>query len=442
METELNQATPPAADGKQLRVKIFGVGTAGIAIAEQMATGGFATARFAAVNADASGVTTIAEQIHLETKVLRGLGTGGDPERGNKLAEDHFETLTTSCADADVVFIVAGLGGGAGSGVSPVLARAARESGALVLAFVSLPFDCEGNRRQQQAQHALDHLKLACDGVICLPNQKAFRLLDENASFADSFRASVKLLIEGALGVWRLMKHRGIVEIHFGELSAVLRERHGESSFATVDALGENRVDMVLEKLFAHPLLDGTKALEEAATVLVSILGGTDLSMKDVNRVMQQVTFHATTARVIMGAAVDESFAGRLAVTIIATSPRKQEVAKPSAAPAKPVEIETPAMAAEFCAELLPTEIKTAERMVTPAVPAAPALNLEQREEIISKHTGKPVRTRKIGEPRMRQITLPLDIVNKGRFDKSEPTIHKGEDLDLPTYIRRGVALN
>ena len=260
METELNQATPLAADGKQLRVKIFGVGTAGIAIAEQMATGGFAGAQFAAVNADASSVTSIADQIHLETKVLRGLGTGGDPERGNKLAEDHFETLTKSCAETDVVFILAGLGGGAGSGVSPVLARAARESGALVVAFVTLPFECEGNRREQQARHALDHLKLACDGVICLPNQKAFNLLDENVSFADSFRASVKLLIEGALGVWRLMKHRGIVEIHFEELSAVLRERHGESCFATVESLGENRVETLLEKLSAHPPGDTPRA--------------------------------------------------------------------------------------------------------------------------------------------------------------------------------------
>ena len=442
METELNQTTPPVADGKQLRVKIFGVGTAGIAIAEQMATGGFAGAQFIAVNADAAGVTSIAEQIHLETKVLRGLGTGGDPERGNKLAEDHFETLTKSCAETDVVFIVAGLGGGAGSGVSPVLARAARESGALVVAFVSLPFECEGNRRQQQAQHALDHLKLACDGVICLPNQKAFSLLDENASFAESFRASVNLLIEGALGVWRLMKHRGIVEIHFEELSAVLREHHSESCFATVESSGENRVETLLKKLSEHPLLDGAKALEEAATVLVSILGGTDLSMKDVNRVMQRVNVHAAKARVIMGAAVDESFIARLAVTIIATSPRKQEVEKPSTVQAKPVEIETPAMVAKFCGELLPTETKTTERVVTPVVPVAPALNLEKREEIISKQTGKPVRARKPGEPRMRQITLPLDIVNKGRFDKSEPTIHKGEDLDLPTYIRRGVALN
>ncbi|TSA40415.1 MAG: hypothetical protein D4R57_01785 [Verrucomicrobiales bacterium] len=442
METELNPQSPRAAAGKQPRVKIFGVGSSGIAIAGQMATGGFATARFAAVNTDASATTTFAEQIQLEPKMLRGLGTGGDPERGRKLAEEHFAKLKASCADADVVFIVAGLGGGAGSGVSPVLGRAARESGALVLAFVSLPFDCEGNRRQQQAQQALDHLKLACDGVICLPNQKAFKLLCEDVSFSDSFRASSKLLIEGALGVWRLMMHRGLIEIHFEELCALLRERHGESCFATVESSGENRTDVLLGKISAHPLLDGTKALEEAATVLVSILGGTDLSMTDVNRVMQHVTDHSKKARVIMGAAVDETFRGRLAVTIIAAAPRKQEVGKPSAAPAKPVEIETPEVAAEFCGELLQSEVKAAERVVTPAVTVAPALNLEQREEIISKHTGKPIRSRKAGEPRMRQITLPLDIVNKGRFDKSEPTIHKGEDLDLPTYIRRGVALN
>jgi cell division protein FtsZ len=252
----------------------------------------------------------------------------------------------------------------------------------------------------------------------------------------------VKLLIEGALGVWRLMMHRGIVEIHFEELCALLRERHGESCFATMEAAGEQRVDALLGKIATHPLLDGAKALEESATVLVSVLGGPDLSMKDVNRVMQRLNGHATNARVIMGAAVDESFIGRLVVTIIATSPRKHEVAQLSPVPAKTVEVETPEVAAEFCAELLPTETMTSERAVKSSAPIVSALNMEQREEIISKHTGKPIRSRKAGEPRMRQITLPLDIVNKGRFDKSEPTIHKGEDLDLPTYIRRGVALN
>ena len=161
--------------------------------------------------------------------------------------------------------------------------------------------------------------------------------------------------------------------------------------------------------------------------------------MTDVNRVMADINQRCPNARVIMGAAVVEDFSERLVVTIIATHPRKAEPAK-MAAPATS-ETDATEPATEFGAELLhPTE---PERPKTRMVPPAPALSLEQREEIISKQTGKPTRTRKHQTgPRMRQTTLPLDIVNKGRFDKSEPTIHKGEDLDLPTYIRRGIALN
>ena len=143
METELNPQTSPSAEKINQRVKIFGVGTAGITIAKQMAAmSEFAAANFTAVDADASAPAVFAEQIHLETKVLRGLGTGGDPERGRKLAEEHFESLKRSSAGVEVVFIVTGLGGGTGSGAASVLARAARESGALVLAFVTLPFEC------------------------------------------------------------------------------------------------------------------------------------------------------------------------------------------------------------------------------------------------------------------------------------------------------------
>ena len=125
--------------------------------------------------------------------MLRGLGTGGDPERGRELAEGTIDRLKAACAGADVIFIVAGLGGGAGTGISPVLARAARESGALVLAFVTLPFDCEGNRRQRQAQQGLDQLRNAADGVICLPNQKAFKLIEEHSGFAETFCASARI---------------------------------------------------------------------------------------------------------------------------------------------------------------------------------------------------------------------------------------------------------
>jgi len=438
MNSEINPQTPSPVAGKNLRVKIIGVGTAGSVMVDQLNREEFAAAGFVLLNTDSSGPGGPTRQIMLDTTPVRGLGTGGDPERGRKLAEENFEKLKSLTADTEVVFLVAGLGGGAGSGVLPVLARAARETGALVLSFVTLPFDCEGNRRQQQAQTALDQLQLACDGVLCLPNQKAFQLLDAQASFLETFRATTRLLTEGVRGVWRLLMHRGMIEIHFEELCTLLRERHGESYFATVEATGATRTADVIGKIPTHPLLDGGKALEGAASVLVSILGGPDLSMADLNHVMQDVNARCPKARVIMGAAVDDNFTERLAVTFIATRPRK---AAAKAISAKPVETETPEAAAEFGAELLhPTET---ERPKTRMVPPAPTLTLEQREEIIAKHTGKPTRSRKSTTgPRMRQTTLPLDIVNKGRFDKSEPTIHKGEDLDLPTYVRRGVALN
>ena len=131
-------------------VKIFGVGGAGVQLLDALNAEEFAGAGFAAVNTDAASLaaSSATVKIHLETKLLRGLGTGGDPERGRALAEEQFSTLKSACDGADVVFIVAGLGGGAGSGISPVLARAAKEAGALVLAFVTLPFECEGNRRE------------------------------------------------------------------------------------------------------------------------------------------------------------------------------------------------------------------------------------------------------------------------------------------------------
>lgn len=435
METEPQPPTPtPAPTASPRAVAIFGVGTAGVALIEQMAQEDFCGAKFVAVNTEGSAGSEAVQALCLEGKLLRGLGTGGDPERGRELGEENFDKLKAACAGAEVVMIVAGLGGGTGSGVSPVLARAARESGALVLAFVTLPFHCEGNQRQRQAQQGLDHLRNVADGVVCLPHQKALKLLEETSGFAETFRASGKILIEGLRGVWRLLMYRGLIEIHFEELCAVLCGKHGESCFATVESAGLTRARDAIEKLPAHPLLDGGEALKQADTVLVSLMGGPDLSMADVNRVMEDLNEQCRNARVIMGAAVDETFRDRLAVTIIATRGRKHEGTRavpPSAGEAAP--------GPEFETELLhPTRT---ERPGSRLVPPAPALTTEQRDQILAKQTGKGARGRKTG-PRMKQTTLPLDIVNKGRFDKSEPTIHKGEDLDVPTYIRRGIALN
>jgi cell division protein FtsZ len=409
-------------------IKIVGVGGAGVSLLDALNNEEFGGASFVAINTDAPSLaaSSASLKIHLETKLLRGLGTGGDPERGRALAEEQFATLKTACAGADVILIVAGLGGGAGSGVSPVLARAAKENGALVLAFVTLPFACEGNRRQQQAQQSLEQLKSVADGVICLPSQKTFKLIDENTSVLDTFRITGNLLVEGVRGVWQLLTRPGLIQIHFNDLCALVRDRHSEGVFACVEASGAGRSREVVEKLLTHPLLDEGRALVESDAVLVSLMGGKDLTMAEVNRVMEQIGRHCERAQIIMGAAVDAAMRNKLSVTVIAA---RQNSSMPA---------ELPAMLNDSPEKVI-SRGATA-RSAVHQLPPSGGFTLEQREQLLAKqHAGG--RGRKAAS-KMRQTQLPLAIISKGRFDKSEPTIHKGEDLDIPTYYRRGVVLN
>jgi cell division protein FtsZ len=434
MKTKTQIQTVAPAPVETLSVKIFGVGNAGVGMLEAMRGDDFADANFTAINTDAPSLAASSAlvKIHLETGLLRGLGTGGDPERGRALAEEQFATLKTACDGAEVIMIVTGLGGGAGTGISPVLARAAKEAGALTLAFVTLPFVCEGNRRQQQAQQGLNELKAVADGVICLPSQKVFKLIDENTSVLDTFRITGGLLLESVRGVWRLLTRPGLIQIHFDDLRALVRDRHAESVFASIEAAGAARSRGIVEKLLVHPLLDEGRVLAESDAVLVSLMGGPDLTMAEVNRVMEQISRQCERAQIIMGAAVDEVFKGRLSVTVIAT---KQNAQAMGVVPGG--ELSNGGMAGEnFSEQPVRRNITgSASRCMPPPSP----LTLEQREQMVARHAGG--RGRKAG-PKMRQAQLPLVIVSKGRFDKSQPTIHKGEDLDIPTYMRHGVPLN
>jgi cell division protein FtsZ len=427
------EANPPAqaapASGRPIvAVKIFGVGNAGIAVMQRMLSTGLPASCFVAVNSDAQPLPSgfVGEKLQLETKPLRGLGSGGDPELGRAMAEEHATQLQALCTGADAVFIVAGLGGGAGTGISPVLARIAKESGALVMAFVTTPFPCEGNRRCQLAEEGIDALKAVADGVICLPNQKVSALIEENTTVVEAFRIADGLLAEGALGIWRLLTHKGLLDIHFDELCAVIRERHTESAFAVAEAFGATRSREVIEKLMAHPMLEGG-ILSRSEAVLVSLIGGPDLTMAEVNRVMETLNSKCERAQVIMGAAIDDSFRERLAITLVAAT-RCDELGQREVSPASPRE--------ELTHQLLSRGpgSKTGSRFVPPP----PTLPPDQVEQLLARQHSRPRKSL----PKLRQTQLPLDIVSKGRFDKSEPTIHKGEDLDVPTYIRRGVALN
>jgi cell division protein FtsZ len=213
-----------------------------------------------------------------------------------------------------------------------------------------------------------------------------------------------------------------LIQIHFDDLCNLVRDRHSESAFAFVEANGTARSHEAMEKLLAHPLLDKGRALAEADAVLVSLTGGRDLKMAEVNRVMENINRHCDHAQIIMGAAVDKELKNHLSITVIAAknSARKSESAGTAIASADQ------------------TAPHGATARAAGNFPASPSLVLEQREQLVTRHAG---RARKTGT-KMQQAQLPLAIVSKGRFDKSEPTLYKGEDLDIPTYVRRGVPLN
>jgi cell division protein FtsZ len=436
----MNETTnPDGALKKSIAIRVIGVGGAGGNAVAHMCREKFQGVSFKAINTDAQALEQCGtpDKLVLGCKLTRGLGTGGDPAMGRAAAEEDLETIRAACQGADIVFIAAGLGGGTGTGASPIVARVAQECGALVLGIVTLPFEFEGARRQRQAQMGLLELKAAADAVICLPNQKILKLVDDNTGMLETFKISNDLLAQGVRGVWRLLTQTGLINVDFADLCAVTRGRHAESSFATVEASGENRATQIVERLLSHPLLEEGQILSEADSVLISVLAGPDLTIAEVNRIMEQINRHCENAHLIMGAAIEQSFSERLAVTLIASCGAQTEAA-PAAeggarmplpdgprdnAPGNDAEIETPFL-----------RPRRSERPPSRFLPPPPALSEEQLQQAR--------RNRSRSQINLRQGQLPLEIVSRGRFEKSEPTIHRGEDLDVPTYIRRGVPLN
>jgi cell division protein FtsZ len=263
--------------------------------------------------------------------------------------------------------------------------------------------------------------------VICLPNQKILKLVDENSSVVDTFKASNAFLADGVNGVWRLMARKGLIEIHFADLCALLRGQRGESCFATAEATGATRSREALDRLFAHPMLDNGKVLADSEAVLVSLTSGPDLTMAEVNRVMEHINGKCAKAQVIMGAAIDENFNDRLAITLV--------VSRRSATVKRTVAEEASEEAAQMNEQLL--EEDSPPRPPSRILPPPPEVTPEKAQQISTRSGGRGRKSAK-----WLQTHLELEIVSKGRFDKSEPTFHKGEDLDVPTYIRRGIALN
>lgn len=419
-------------------VKVIGVGGAGASVVEALIRGGVPGESCAVLHADAE---VLARSEALEKiQAAPGGSPVGTAKGGATLGEEPSARVREFCAGAETVCLAAGLGGRTGTELAPLVAQEARSTGAVVLAFVTLPFDCEGSLRQARAQAALPQLAAVSDGLLHLPNQKAFPLIGEQTRLADTFAVPTQLLAEGVRGVWRLLARPAQFRAHLTDLCALLGAQPEANVFATGDATGANRFTEAVERLLAHPWLAGGEVLRQSEAVLVSVAGGPDLTMAEVHRVMEQVNRQCEQARVLLATAIDATLADRLVVTLLASAaPGLPRPAGGRARLAGALPGGAPESAdADWVSHLLPAV--TPPRAAARLVPPAPELTGEEMRQLLARQEAGGRRRKNFPHPR--QTQLHLEIVSKGRFDKSEPTIHKGEDLDLPTYVRRGVVLN
>ena len=435
--------TEPAASPAPKRtpnIKAFGIGTAGLNLLDHLAREGVAPDALVAVHSDPAALTAcpVAEKVQIEAKLLRRLGADADPDRSRVGAEEPAPRLKTLCAGADVVLLVAGFGGVAGTCLSPILAAAARESGAFVVCFVILPFDCEGSLRGEVARAGLKRLIEVADLVICLPNQKALALIDETTSLLDTFKGSNRLLGSCIHGLWRALASQSVIGLPFLDLCALIRQHSTACVFALAEASGPTRAAQAVERVLAHPLLDGPATLRQAAAMAVCILGGPSLAMAEVNRIMDQLHRQYNAAPILMGAAIVPDMGDALLVGLLLAQPEADADA-PAADEGLGAEPSARGQGEDLSAQLL-DGVETTRRH-SRFVPPPPTLPPDKMAQLMKNHARSAGRVRKTSA-KLRQGHLPLEIVSKGRFDKSEPTIHKGEDLDVPTYIRRGIALN
>lgn len=316
----------------QAKIKVVGVGGSGNNAVNTMIHFGLEGVDYLSVNTDvqALNANSAAERIHIGANVTRGLGAGADPERGRKAALEDVNVLKEQLQGADMVFITAGMGGGTGTGAAPVIAQIARECGALAVGVVTKPFQFEGRQRMRRADSGLAELSEHVDTLITIPNEKLMTLADEDLTFVDAFRKADEVLYQAVRGISDLITLDGIVNVDFADVTTVMSNM-GRALMGTGCAKGEGRARIAAEQAITSPLLDDI-SVEGATGVLINVVGGADMRMREIQEAASLVQEQAhEDANIIFGASIDQEMAEVLKVTVIATGFEKSPAANRSA---------------------------------------------------------------------------------------------------------------
>jgi cell division protein FtsZ len=329
-------------------IKVVGVGGGGVNAVNRMIDAGLRGVEFVAVNTDAQALLMSDADVKLDIgrNLTRGLGAGADPDVGRQAAEDHRDEIEAALAGADMVFVTAGEGGGTGTGASPLIARIAREQGALTIGVVTRPFAFEGRRRSTQAEHGVDALKSEVDTLIVIPNDRLLEVADSGTSVLEAFRLADDVLLQGVQGITDLIMTPGLINLDFADVRSVMSDA-GNALMGIGRARGDDRAIEAARLAMSSPLLEAS--IDGARGVLLLIAGGSDLGLLEANAAADLVGSSAhPEANIIFGAVIDDTLGDEVKVTVIAAgfdSDRRveQRGAILRAAPMPPTSVPVPA---------------------------------------------------------------------------------------------------
>ena len=322
----------PRSDSAYLAdIKVVGVGGAGLNAVNRMIDAGLAAVEFVAVNTDLQqlALSDAEVKIHIGRELTGGLGSGAEPDIGRRAAEEAYDQVKRALRGADMVFVTAGEGGGTGSGAAPVVASVAREVGALTVGIVTMPFRFEGTKRRSQAEAGVHALREACDTVVVIPNERLLEVLDKSTSMLDAFKIADDVLRQGVQGICDLITEPGLINVDFADVRTIMQGA-GTALMGIGFATGENRAVEAAERALRSPLVD--TELVSAKGILLSIAGGNDLSLYEVNEAAEVIRAASTDdTNIIFGATVDERLEGQIWVTVVVTGVGQRGGSRPVA---------------------------------------------------------------------------------------------------------------
>lgn len=430
---ELPLQTTVTPGDPNITIKLVGVGGAGSNAVDRLKMESLERLHLAVMNTDSQALASspVEEKVLLGMGVTRGLGAGGDPELGREAAETDREKITKVVEGCDLVFLFAGMGGGTGSGAAPAVAEIASEAGALVIAFVTMPFSFEGGRRLKQAEEGLQALRRVCDAVIPLPNDILLQEGADDATVLDAFAQADAWIGRGVKSIWTMLFKTGLINLDFTALQQAFQHRGGKTLFGLGEGEGENAAADAIASLKLCPLLHTPEFARKADRLLVNITGGAGLTLPRVNELMTEITEQfGRNSHIIMGAVIDEDMRDRIEICVLGTSDmggravtvRRSLPARNPVANREPVRAERePAPAATATAtpteRPIPAEFLRSEPVAAPAGKTA-SLKLDQDEFGFG------------------------EIEARGHFEKTDRNLFDGQDLDVPTYLRKGIKIS